>query len=134
ERGFMPSIEVDLIGVNDTELARWTSYSMNQYWTPNDPLRRNSESYRMLFEQRDPSPKKLSDKDPIWQKWQQKGAWNLVCVAFVPGIKDDREGDKDPRRLILPLDKCRWDKHSSINIVVQPSAVVTTTPPKPPKD
>jgi len=32
-------IQVDIVGLNANEHARWESYSMTKYWEPNDPRR-----------------------------------------------------------------------------------------------
>src|SRR6266542_465412 len=47
EAGGVPSMEVDLVGIQEGELEKWNDYSMNAYWDPNDPnqMRRSAEDY-----------------------------------------------------------------------------------------
>src|SRR4051794_37836463 len=66
------SVEVNLVGVNARDFARWANYPVNQFWGPSDPLRREAQSsgraYVMVLSADDPKPKVLSRSDPIWAK------------------------------------------------------------------
>lgn len=132
--GGPPQITVDLVGLNDTQVAAWTGKSMTQYWTPNDRLRVEAKSYQheMSFGPGNASPKTLSKSDPIWEVWKSRQAMHLFVLADLPGAAGDQPGDADGRRKMLPLDKCRWEK-DTIRFVVQSSQIECLTPPKPPE-
>lgn len=132
--GGPPQIMVDLVGLNDTQVAAWESKSMTSYWTTADPLRAEAKDYRkeMPFGPGQTAPQTLSKSDAIWNKWKERGAMHLFVLADLPGAKADAPGTADGRRVILPLDKRRW-KTDTIKIVVQNSQLNCTTPPEPPK-
>ena len=75
----------------------------------------------------------LSRTDPIWQKWKQNGAMRLVAIAFIPGLSGSGEGERDPRRIILPLDKNRWKELVDIRIIASQSGLTCPTQPEPEK-
>lgn len=133
--GGAPQVVVDLIAVNDTEMAAWSSMSMTEYWKPGGALRAESKQYRfeMPFGPGNTADKKLGRKDGIWQVWKDRGALHLFVLADLPGASGDRPGAEDGRRLILPLDQARWTKTDTIQIVVQRTRAVCNTPPDPPK-
>src|SRR5438445_10837380 len=41
------SIEVDLIGVTELEKPKWEGYSLDEYWKPDDPMRKNADKITM---------------------------------------------------------------------------------------
>jgi hypothetical protein len=129
------SVEVNLVGVNQRDYARWASYPVNQYWSPNDPLRREvhagGRAYVMVLSADDPKPKELSRSDPIWSKWRTDGATQLFVLAFLPGARPEsgRSGG-DPQRLIFPLDNCRWKGVDMLGVTVEPSGLTSRSVPE----
>jgi hypothetical protein len=75
----------------------------------------------------------LSRNDPVWQKWKANGAMRLVAIAFIPGLSGSGEGERDPRRIILPLDKNRWKELVDIRIIASQSGLTSPTQPEPEK-
>jgi hypothetical protein len=130
------SVEMNLVGVNQRDYARWSGYAVNQYWSPNDPLRREAQStgraHVMVLSADDPKPKVLSRSDPIWSKWRTEGATHLFVLAFLPGARPDG-GHGDPQRLIFPLDNCSWKGVDTLNVTVEPSGLTTRSVPQPEK-
>ena len=133
--GGAPQVQVDLVGVNDTEYQRWVGESMSKYWAPNSDVRSESKLYRSeaSFGPGNTATKVLKKNDPMWDTWKKKGAMHLLVLADLPGAQADRPGAEDGRRLILPLDKARWSKTDTIKILVQRTRLTCTTPPDPPK-
>ena len=111
------SIEVNLIGVSDTEFHRWTTTSMAQYWQPGNPMRENAKKYVMRFGRDLPQQQILKKNDPIWRVWSKRKAKHLFVLADLRGGFKDAPGNADPRRLILPIYKC-WKWHQD-TIAVQ---------------
>jgi hypothetical protein len=103
------SIEVDLVGVNASELPRFESMSVTEYWQPGNSIRNSTIPPKMRF--RFPSNKKiaLSKNDPIWEKWRGRDVKYIIFIADLPGIMSDRHGSVDSRRLILPVDWRQWE-------------------------
>jgi hypothetical protein len=136
------AIEVDLVVVNSKDHARWENYSMTQYWTP--PFeRRNSVSVRTLrFDATKTEPQTLTAKDPLWDKWLanvgEKDSPRLYVLTLLPGTFEDKPGDTDARRQILPLCKDRWEgagwgSAPNVKLQVKKAELVTLTAPKPDK-
>lgn len=132
DTGRIDSIEVDVVGVNQAQMARWSSYPVSSYFSSGDQLRADANKAVMRFWTEDSAPKTLSRSDDKWDQWLGDGATHLFVVADLLGVRDDLPGDADPRRLILPLSKDRW-KGRSIEIEIQRSGLVLKTPMKPVK-
>jgi hypothetical protein len=102
---------VDLVGVNPSQKRQWEEKSMTDYWGSADALR--SSTRKMTFEFSSPDkPQGISAKDPIWKEWLGAGATEVLVLADIPnlGRRDDKAGDADARRRVLPLDPKRWAK------------------------
>lgn len=138
--GMLPSLEVDLVGVNAGEKAAWENYPVSKYFTPNDPWRRDADRATKTFASNDRDDKVLSRYDPNWGEWigrsfgsgqSGKGAQWLFVIANIPGVTEDLPGAQDPRRIILPLKGSDWPfRTSEIEIVIKSSMAVCTTPTK----
>jgi len=108
------TVTVHMIGVNPSELERWKTYSVTQYFRPGDPLRESAVAggYArvMNFGPSNPNPQELKKDDEIWRKWHSRHGENIVVLACLPGYsdKDDKAGSADPRRLILPMSTSQW--------------------------
>jgi hypothetical protein len=108
------SIEVNVIGVSAAELPTWEQMSMNSYWQPGSTLRPGQESHNetwrlMKFGEKDPRVQVVDKKDLIWRHWLgQRKVTHVVVLAYLPWITEDRPGDADQRRAILPLEGKRW--------------------------
>jgi hypothetical protein len=108
--GAVQSIEVNLVGVSDTDFTRWEQMSMNNYWEPDNRMRTSAIKYVMRFGDGHPKKQKLSLNDPIWKEWINKRQANhLFVLAYLPWLQEDKPGDADPRRKILPLERGRWE-------------------------
>ena len=134
-----PAIDVHIIARNAAESPRWENYSMSAYWRPGDLTRENSsdDRYEMHFGADKPPTQAFSPKsDPkawqrLWAKWEGEHATKLFILAFLPGPLEDRPGSLDPRRRVLPLDRCRWNaKEQTIRCVLRADSIVVSTPPK----
>lgn len=127
------SVQVDLVGANElTDLPKWQSYSVTEYWQPGNPFRRDARKYTVQFSRDQPNTQMLLVGDSIWREWLNTGALHLVIMADLPGAVTDQMGNADPRRLILPLDKAVWDsKVGTLQVLVQESGLKLLTPRKP---
>lgn len=123
------SVVVDLVGVGVGNLPRWQSYDMNQYWSPRDPLRADAQKITMNFISGKSLTNSLPATDPVWNKWQSRGATHLVVLADLPSVGLRAQGNEDARRLVLPLDQCSWpNKTKTLSVLVQRSGIVSVTP------
>lgn len=133
-------MQVDIVGISPSERQRWTDYSMTKYWTADDALRASVKDSRvtLTFDPRDNKPQAVPASDPHWTQWMaganDKDAPRLFILAQLPGTwssSDDKQGNEDVRRLILPLGSCRWN---STNVTVTVTSTGITTNPSPKLD
>ena len=125
-------IRVDLVGLNAQQHVRWQNYSMTKYWEPGDPVRESVPTKELIFDSKN-SVQTLSNKDSLWDKWLadtgDKAMPRLYVLALLPGLIQDQDGNKDPRRLILPLGKCRWDS-TDVHIIVSQTGIIPHPAPR----
>jgi len=127
------AVEVNLIGANDSDFARVGTQSVDTYWRDVSAGRAPGDRFVMRLSGTSRS-QTLSKTDPIWQTWRAKGAMQLVAIAFIPGLSGQGEGQRDPRRIILPLDKNRWkDVNQELKIIASQSGLTSPTQPEPEK-
>jgi hypothetical protein len=123
------SIQIDLLGASTvSDLPKWQTYSVTEYWQPGNTTRRDTVRVTLDFGTGKPATQTLPKKDPMWKRWLGTGSANLVILADLPGIAAG--GTSDPRRLIIPLDAKSWKKSSGapIEILVQESGLRLLTP------
>jgi hypothetical protein len=121
-------LEVHLVGISEKQNERWQTYSMTKYWQPGDTLPKSLPTHVMNFDPNKPQTQTLSQKDKIWDTWLNNGANRVYVLALLPGMISDAEGDKDPRRQILPLACYRWLKRDkNIQIIVQKTGLNTVS-------
>jgi hypothetical protein len=129
---------VDIVAIPPGEYQRWEDYPMTKYFTPPYELRNSvkDEVVTLTFNANNTS-KSIAENDPVWNKWlagaNSKSPPHLYILAQLPGTTEDLQGDKDPRRQILPLGSCRWDGAKEIKVLVQRDRIKTTTGYKPDK-
>jgi hypothetical protein len=130
------TVKVDLIGVNDTELERLRTKSMDEYWSGNDQTRESADKVVIELRQEHPGVQMLQS-DPTWksvlERWQSRGVVWMVVLSNYPrvGTVENKPGDEDPRRRILPLRCNRWNGTPDIKIRVSRDGLVVDTPPLP---
>jgi hypothetical protein len=125
------SLQVDIIGANATsDLPKWESYSITEYWQPGNTTRRDTDRYTVDFGRGKPASQMISAIDAKWARWLQTGATYVVVIADLPGVASDQQGNADPRRLILPLDAKQWkkDRKDPIEIQIKESGLHLLTP------
>jgi hypothetical protein len=114
------SIQVDIIGANATsDLPKWESYSITEYWQPGNTTRRDTDRHTVDFGRGKPAAQTIGPNDAKWPRWLQTGATYVVVIADLPGVSSDQQGNADPRRLILPLDAKQWKKERKAPIEIQ---------------
>ena len=128
----MPSIEVDFVGVNESESDRWIGYNIDDYFTPGNPQRANADRYTMPFTNDKSSAQTLSAGSSNWNSWQGSGAKNMIILASIP--LSSSQFAVDPRRLVLPLDRARWGRGMTIELLIKPSGIVLMTAMRPVKE
>lgn len=125
--GMMPTIEVDFVVVDETEIDRWLNQDIDKYFDPENTLRADTVRHNMLFTDERPESQQLTADSDIWQRWKGTGDLNMFIIASIPLDTNQFGVGVRPRRLILPLDKARWDDGKTIEILVKPSGLACPT-------
>jgi len=125
------TIEVDIVGIAPLEKASFESYSVDKYFSANDPRRAALQVGRdrltMVLSQTEPWV--IDRKDEIWEQWFARGVTEVMLVARLPGKFQD--GPADPRRLFIPLGKKEWKaKGKTLEIEIQDTLIRPMTPQK----
>ena len=140
----VPSVEVNIVGVNELELQEWSGMSMTNYWRPDNPRRLQATDELtgyakvITFGQRRPTAAVLYSNDPTWARWSAKKTQRLLVLSNYPRVAKDQFGDADIRRLSLPWGAGAWQSLSSrasrgtIKLLVTPGGVLCETPPAKP--
>jgi hypothetical protein len=125
------SIQVDVVGVNEAEYERWATYPLDAYWSPADAFRKNAADRVVLrFGMGRDREQVIARKDTCWQAWRARQCRHLFVLTNAGPLRSSEGLQSDPRRLILPLEKKRWDD-KTIRIQVQPGGVVCVNGPRP---
>jgi hypothetical protein len=125
------SLQVDLIGANTlADLPKWTSYSVTDYWQPDNAQRRDASKFTFQFGRGLPTKVTINREDPKWDPWLKSGVAHLVILADLPGAAIDQPGNADPRRLIIPLDKKLWKRSAPLEILIQEGGIKLLTKQK----
>lgn len=126
--GIMPSIEVDLIGVTDTDKAKWDAMPVDTYFQPGNELRQFSDRYTMAFTNEKAEAQTVAKSNAVLKKWEEKKTPHMYILASIP--MSGPAGPVDPRKVLLPLMSDRWSSDTTIEVVVKPSGVEVITPMK----
>jgi hypothetical protein len=125
------SVEIHLVGVNESQQRQWDTESMTRYWEPENQLRKSAKEYTYVikFGQGQPCEAILGGKEPVRDEWKKRKAEYLYVLADLPGIFEDKDGNADARRLRIPFltSKCWKFQDKKIEINVENSGIVCLT-------
>lgn len=138
-----PLIEVHIFAANAQESHEWETVPMSEYWGRNRLERSRHESDRVTFTFGPNKPQsqvfspeiKPQEWNELWSKWEKQNATNLFIMASLPSDPNqpfpDKNGSEDARRLVIPIDKCKWEnKEQAFDVVLTPGKVELRTPMK----
>jgi hypothetical protein len=118
------TVEVDLVGVTDLDRASWEKYDMNKYWRAAGNERRASAD-KVSFNVAKGKTEVIQISDPIWKKWMDRGATELMVTANFPGE------DANLSRQFIPLNKKLYKKNDLLEIEIRDNLIQVMTPRKP---
>ncbi len=125
-----PTIQVDLVGLNNSERKAWDEMPLSAYWLPESTIRAGvrDRAVRVRFSPERSQPFVISVDSDVWKTWQRAGATWLYVVANLPGGVEDKRGADDPRRLAISLSSKEWAPDAPLQIEIRRDAVVFLTP------
>ena len=106
----VPTIDVDLVAVQQANEAQWESYDLGSYFAASDQLRMSANRHVMQFGPGNTAPRTLDADNDIWDSPSWSGARKVYVLANLPG---------GPRRLAIPLDTRHWEGGNRSVIRVQ---------------
>lgn len=95
--GQIPTLEVDIAGVNASQAQRLQNMNLDAYFTPNSPQRRALAPLTLHFSQEQPGPLFLADDDEVWERWEERGAQFIAVICNLPqflSLSESNDGDK----------------------------------------
>jgi len=125
------SIEMDIIGVTESDQKYYEGMSWDDYWKADSQIRRDAPRLTRFLQKdkswsvalkKDPKHPEYEDDSAKWADWSRRGVVELLLVARLPetgGLW----------KVPLPLDKNAWPKNQAIEVEVLDSRIVVLTPP-----
>lgn len=111
------SVELHLAGIRQSEHPMWQSYSVTEYFAPDNPIRHSavklgySHVVRLGGGRMPAVQHGITLDQQQWEatyrQWRSRGARQMFILADLSQV-DDVPGSADPRRVILPLNWCRY--------------------------
>ena len=126
----MPTMRVDVVGVQAVELPKYEAHAVDQWFNYKDDLREGSKPFTKQLEFGPQVTEVVIERnDPIWQTWKAQGAMNLVVFANLPPGEKLANATQDPRKYVLPLDKKMWENPKEVRIEIRASKMTAYPPP-----
>jgi hypothetical protein len=119
------SVRVDIIGASARSyLPSLETISPGQYWSPDNPVRRDVPKVTLVFERGGPQVQTFPSTDQKWTSWLAAGAEVLVVMVDAPGLQS--------KPLIVELDQRQWGNTPVLEFLIQESGIhlVTAKPVK----
>ena len=125
-----PTVQVDVVGLTDSERKQWDDMSLSSYWMPGSERRASAtaRTIRIRFGAENTDPVRIPADADVWDAWRKHGATWLYVVANLPGGMNDKPGAEDPRRLAISLTSKEWADDAPLEIEVRRDAVVFVAP------
>lgn len=133
--GSYPTVEVDLVGVNDMSIARWRGMKVDTYMQPGNPMRQAAKDIRktLYFSNADHGTQVVYFNDAIWNQWAASKSTSVFVVALMAMDAEDIGAGGEPRVIEVPLTMEMWKNRQEIEFKVSSGGVRMVSAPKPPK-
>lgn len=89
EYGYYPSLELDIVGVNESEKRWLENYKIDTYFEVDNPLRKSLEPYTIHFSSNKEPEQLFSEHEKQWKAWNKKGFTELIVLVNLPGLDDN---------------------------------------------
>lgn len=129
--GYYPSVEVDVAAMAPSEAERVTSYSVDEWFSPDNPMRAGVVRKTLKFSEDRAGLQTIDDDDPFWTEGKSRGAEAAAVLVNLPGHEDPKPGAPDPRRIVVPLEAEHWyqTKEGTVWLLVGPAGIVKLAEP-----
>ena len=124
------NVQVDVVGVNRSEIDVWEGPSITEYWAENSQLRKDARDGGYLHEGKFELPDRyeltICEKDGVWKKWRARKV-EYILVMF------DTCTTAEGWRKRLPLPPRCWGgqtRKNRVEIGIMPSHISCLTVPE----
>lgn len=127
-------LQVDLIGVNDTDIAKYAGVSVDDYFAGTSAVRSDAGDLRTTFNFNGNATgaQVLSVSGKTYALWRERGVKKIAILASGRGLKP--AAGADMRKLMFPLTNKEWERGQKIQIIVKESGIECATAQKPQKE
>ena len=117
----LPTIEVDIAAVTDSELDEVKQMGVEQYFSPDSGIRDRLQSQTCFFYREAQNTFVLPSRAPVWQQWMLKEPGAILVIASLPH-NSSVTPQADPRYLTVKMAKSLVIART-LNILVEPKKV-----------
>lgn len=99
--GQVPTLEVDIAGVNAEQAQRLQNVKLDQYFTPGSPQRKSLAPLTLHFSEENLGPMILDSGDKLWELWEDRGAQFIAVICNLPeflSLADDDDNQASPNQ------------------------------------
>jgi hypothetical protein len=121
----IPTIEVDIAAVTDSEANEVKQAGVEKYFAPNSGFRERFQSQTCFFSREDNASFVLPSRSPIWHPWLNNDPSGILVIASLPH-DPSMNPQSDPRYLLVKM-KRSYILARTINILVEPQQIVRLT-------
>jgi len=118
----IPTIEVDIAAVTDSEVDEVKQMGVEQYFAPNSGIRERLQSQTCFFYREAQNTFVLPSRAPIWQNWLLKKPTTVLIIASLPH-DPSMTPQSDPRYVTINIAQS-FIVARTINILVEPNRVI----------
>ncbi len=123
--GYAPSLEVDVVGISDSDKQRLEKYNIDRYFSGNDRMRTSLKPVTFKFSDDDMVPKAVNSKHRCWDEWGEKILTNIAVLVNLPLVEEDAKGTpEDPRRLVVPMTEGMFNSRPDRYFMVTEGGIV----------
>lgn len=91
--GQVPSLEVDIAGVNAVQAQRLQKVDLDTYFAPNNPQRKSLSPLTFHFSDESLDPIIVEKSDEHWDLWKERGAQFIAVICNLPQFFMDSHSD-----------------------------------------
>lgn len=125
QSGQVESIEVDVVGLRESEAAVYDGLTIASYWRQ---YRDTAESVRLTFGSQDTDTKSVDRNADIWSD-QWSGVTKIAVLAAMSVDGPSLAGDADKRIEFIDLDKNMWP-NNTVQFRIGPNGLRRVTTPR----
>lgn len=117
-----PSLEVDIVGVTENEAERFDSCNVDEYFEIGNTLRTSTMRSTLYFSETNYLPKVLKKQDPVWKKFDRKGAVKLYLLVNMP-LEPTKGAVRDIRKTVMNLERPGLFESSNLYFEITPAGI-----------